>query len=347
MGSRATVSAFLAVSIIIVAAGVAPPPASAAAQQPRETVYKVSATLCGDGSVCNSIEISDGASAMVNVLALPTRGEMRGKFTFRVMQKAKGGSWRMVAREAADVSPWAASKSLYYSPSRTTQYRFILEPACYTPGTKNASCKLSPSSTVTIIVREVTPEFRVAYLDSYVQVERGKPAFVGALFQQKTRQGTWTPYISPTTISLQRLAAGKWRTVDSERTDYGGVSFRVEPSGTRQYRIIVGKFTTPNVTVAVTPTSAAKLTAKWPPLISAFDDIRVDVRLLDKSGDPWVGGTELLLQYRTSRVNAWTTIGRATWKSDEEVILAGRVQGAGYYRVLVSEFSLQREAFYS
>lgn len=322
-------------------------PDSANVFSSRTSVYKVEATTCGDSGICDTAEIGENGQVMINVVARPSRGEMRGKYTFRVMQRPKGGTWRLATREPADVNPWASSLTLFYSPTRTTEYRFILEPACYIPGTTSASCKLSTSNTVTIVVREVTQEFRVVHLDTYVQVERGDTAYVEALFEQKTTQGTWTPHIAPTTISLQRLAAGKWQTVDSEETDYGGVSFGVEPSGTRQYRFVIGKFVTPNVTVAVTPTNATKLSVEWPDFISAFGDIRVDAGLLDKSGDPWAGGTEMLLQYRSSRVNSWTTIGRTTWKGDQEVTLSGRVQGAGYYRVYVPEYSLQREAFYA
>ena len=322
-------------------------PDSESVSSSRTSAYKVTATTCGDSGICDSTEIGDGGQAMINVAATPARGDMRGKYTFRVMQRTKGGTWKLATRESADVNPWAASRTLFYSPTRTTEYRFILEPACYTPGTTSASCKLSTSNTVTIVVREVTSEFRVVHLDTYIQVERGDTAYVGALFEQKTSQGTWTPQIAPTTISLERLTAGKWQRVESVETDYGGLVFSVEPSSTRQYRIVVGKLVTPNVTVAVTPTSAAKLRVEWPDFISAFGDIEVDAGLSDKSGDPWVGGTEMLLQYRSSRVNSWTTIGRATWKSDEELSLSGRVQGAGYYRVYVPDYSLQREAFYA
>ena len=319
---------------------------------PRDatSVYQVTATTCGDSGTCESDEIVKGGSAAIYVSASPSKGEMRGAFVFRVMERVKGGDWKLTRRETAIVNPWAAvpRRQKLVSPSRTTQYRFVLEPACYAPGTTDGKCMLTESNVVTITVAKPGDKLRVGYLDSYIQVVRGDYANVTAVFESRTSQGTWTRRFPPKKVRIQRAVQGTWRTVDARATDdYGTVLFRVEPSGTRKYRLVVGRLKTPSVTVVVSPSEAATMHASWPARVSAFGRMAVRVSLKDRNGKPWEGNARVLLQYRANRLEAWTTIGDDIWQRADYVTIVGRVQGGGYYRVSVPEFSLQREMYYS
>lgn len=338
----AAVSAALAVALLQGA------PASGSDTASRAKAYQATATTCGDGGVCKSVTMAEGSKVSVSALLRPVSGSLKGKYTFHLMSRTAGGKWKRTQSRTVNSNPWAAAWTVSLSPSRTTKYKWVIAPACFTPGTKDSQCQRVSTNTITVNVKQTTAKIRVRYLDTYQQIERGTSAGVMVAYEEQLASGEWTSNIAPRDVAVQRYKNGKWETVERDRTDeYGVVYIKVKPSGTSKYRFVTRGLTSATAVVEVVSGKAAYLSVSWPQYASVFGNLTVSVRLFDARGDAWQGSTAVDLQYRSNRQSGWVTIGSARWQRNSTLQVSGQVQGGGYYRVAVPEFNLAKEAFYS
>lgn len=227
-------------------------PAAAALEQPHArsaSEFAVHATLC-EGS-CLRTEIIAGSS--VTLISVYQRKDGRAQITdtrVRLMEKRKTGTWRPSQLHFLDwgKNPYAGwSPTLY--PSVTTQYKFVLEPPCYEPGTTQAACKAIESSVITIVVSQASGTFRWAWVKQRIPVDRGEACLRG-LLEQRGGNGKWSVNISSADVSVERREKGTWVSIDTFRlAEYGGFEHCVSASPSNVFRFVVKQVASKSIRV--------------------------------------------------------------------------------------------------
>jgi hypothetical protein len=229
--------------------------------------------------------------------------------------------------------------------TQSMQVRFVVTPVCRTTNPDRDECRILTSNPVSLQVAGSGAQFSY-FVGTSLETFRGRSILLLGILWLKSGSGR-EPAID-VNVELQKWTSQGWERVAMVRTSNEGVlEYDVAPERDTTYRWTAQGFRSVEIQVKVIEPSAQRLAVSWPPYVSAFGKIDARVSIINLQGDVWRGSTGLSLQYRVSRTSNWVTISTAQWNSNDGLSLQGKVQGAGYYRVIANSVGLENQVYYS
>jgi len=229
--------------------------------------------------------------------------------------------------------------------TESMQVRFVVTPVCRTTNPDRDECRVLTSNPVSLQVAGSGAQFSY-FAATSLETFRGRSVLLLGILWLKS--GSSREPAIDVNVELQRKTSQGWARVAVVRSSNQGVlEYDVTPDRDTTYRWTTKGFRSVAIQVKVIEPSAQRLSVSWPSYVSAFGKIDARVSVINLQGDLWRGSTSLALQYRVSRASEWKTIGTAQWSGGDALSIQGKVQGAGYYRVIADSVDLEAQVYYS